>query len=59
MNNPESRGPAKNRAPNVTTQRVEASGLVKIFDKDGNLKSTMKIVSLDLPPLQELESYGN
>ncbi len=58
MNNPEHLGAAKNRAPNVTTQRVEASGLVKIFGKDGKLKSTLKIVSLELP-LQELEKNGN
>ncbi len=45
--------------PNVTMPLVEASGVVKIFDKDGNLKSTMKIVSLELPPQQELEKHGN
>lgn len=33
--------------PKVATKKVKASGLIKIFDKDGKLKSELKIVSLE------------
>ena len=42
------KGPA-----NVNMAMVEVEGIVKIFDKDGKLKSTAKIVSLDSKELEE------
>ncbi len=41
---------------NVTMDMVQVKGIATIFDKDGKIKSTMKIVSLDS---QELEENAN
>jgi hypothetical protein len=47
--------PAKlSNVPNVSTPKYQASGIVKIIDKDGNVKSEMEIVSLELN--EELEN---
>lgn len=41
---------------NVTMDMVQVKGIVTIFDKDGKIKSTANIVSLDS---QELEENAN
>jgi hypothetical protein len=41
---------------NVTMDMIQVKGIATIFDKDGKVKSTMKIVSLDS---QELEENAN
>ena len=41
---------------NITMDMIQVEGIAVIKDKDGNIKSTMKIVSLDS---QELEENAN
>jgi hypothetical protein len=39
----------KKQGPTGIMADIEVEGIVTIFDKDGNVKSKMKITSLELP----------
>lgn len=45
--------------PNVALGELEVSGIVKIIDKDGNVKSELEIISIEIQEDKENANHND